>query len=120
MEVAGAEGESGIPVKVSWRQLQKSAPSRTTLSFMWLLMSQEEVRRHGNADGDDEAADDLRIEFLGVMGPAIPTQDGAQKHHQGLWPQHYACRDEGNHGCSIDGGIEERFQGIHGVNIFHP
>jgi hypothetical protein len=71
-------------------------------------MSQEEVRRHGNADGDDEAADDLRVEFLGVMGPALSAQDGAQEHHQGLWPQHYACRDERNHGSAIDHGIEER------------
>jgi hypothetical protein len=45
-------------------------------------MSQEEVRRHENANRDDEAADDLGVEFLGVMGPAISAQDGAQEHHQ--------------------------------------
>src|SRR5208337_4575180 len=104
---------------MAWAFWRESASPRSTSSrsrriLSWSvfpiaeqgLMSQEEIHGHENADGDDEAADDLRIEFLGEIRPAVTAQDGAHQHHQGLWPQHGACRDEGDHGRTIDRGIE--------------
>src|ERR1700730_7426545 len=56
-----------------------------------LTQSDEEVRGHGDADGDDNATDLLRIDFLHVVRTE-PAPDEGTRHHHGARRARYGAR----------------------------
>ena len=79
----------------------------------------EEIGGHGEADGDDDPADVLRVYFLRVVGAAVAADEAADEHQNGLRPDDDSGDDKSGHGDAVDDADEENFYAVHCVNIFH-
>src|SRR5713101_7991574 len=110
---------SGRAEKVSFVQ-NTSAIGRLNSRAPALTQSDKEVYGHGDADGDHNATDLLRIDFLHVVRTEPAPDEGTRDHHGALRPQHGASQNEGDYCSGVDHGGKQRPDRTHGVNVTHP
>src|SRR6266446_6568575 len=79
----------------------------------------EKVRRHRQADYNDEAADPGGGKLLGVVGAEVSAENRAHDHDAALSPNYSTGHNEGDDRDAIDDPAEHDFQGVHGVNVGH-
>ena len=84
--VVTAVGDSGDGfIRAEWfaiGRLDSRAPA--------LTQSGKEIHRHGDADGDHNPTDFLRIDSLHVVRTEPAPDEGTRDHHGALRPQHSA------------------------------
>src|ERR1700704_5515345 len=79
----------------------------------------EKVRRHRQADHNDETANPGSRKLLSVVGAEISAEERAHDHHAAFSPNHSTGQNEGDDSDAIDDPAEHDLQSIHSVNVGH-
>src|SRR5260370_2918916 len=116
--VTAVGGDRGRAETVSFVH-NRSAIGRLDWCAAALTQSDKEVHGHGDADGDHNAADLLRIDFLHVVRAEPAPDEGTRDHHRALRPHDGASQNEGDYCSGADHGGKQRPDRTHGVNVTH-
>src|SRR5581483_6006433 len=72
----------------------------------------EEVNGDGEAEDDDDGAEDAVGDAAGVPGAGIAADGAGDQHEPAVAPLHRASEDEGDGGNGVGDGGHDHFEGV--------